>query len=156
MIRRVVPDIQALVQGVLSRSGPAGVLLESWERRETEIVTCEEIVSTLEAVLNRPHIQRKFGHLVGEAVFTFAAGLREQTVFVDPDDVPRVVPDDPDDDIVLACAVAGHAHYVISRDRHLLALGSYQGIPIVSTEAFARILRGQVSEPLEFVYGRRG
>ena len=156
MIRRAVPDVQALVQGVLSRSGPAGALLESWERRETEIVTCEEIVSTFEAVLKRPHIQRKFAHLAGEAIVTFTAGLREQTVFVSPDEIPRIVPFDPDDDIVLACAVAGHADYVISRDRHLLVLGSYQGIPIVSTEAFARILRGQVSESLEFVYGRRG
>ena len=34
----------------------------------------------------------------------------------------RVVVDDPDDDAVLACAVAAHAQAIVSGDRHLLDL----------------------------------
>jgi putative PIN family toxin of toxin-antitoxin system len=153
MTRRVVPDVQALVQGVISRQGPAGALLSSWERRDTDLITCEEIVAQFEDVLRRPHIQRKYRHVSEPAIVTFAAALRHDSTFVAVADVPRVVPDDPDDDVVLACAVAGHADYIVSRDRHLLRLGVHEGIPIVFTEAFARILRGQVSEPLGFIYG---
>lgn len=44
---------------------------------------------------------------------------------------------DPDDDKVLECAVAGGATHIVSGDRrHVLPLGSYQGIVIVSAADF--------------------
>jgi len=150
----VTPDVQALVQGAIAPKGAAGALIASWERRETALVLCEEIVAEYEAVLSRPHIANKFAYISPATISASAAALREQSIFVTVKEVPRVVPDDPDDDVVLACAVVGHAEYIVSRDNHLLKMGAYQGIPIISAESFARILRGQVSEPLELVYGR--
>ncbi len=143
---RVTPDVQALVQGTISPTGAAGALLASWERGETALIICEEIVAEYEAVLSRPHIVKKFAHISAATISASAAALREHSIFMAVNEVPRVVPDDPDDDVVLACAVAGHAEYIVSRDNHLLKMGAHQGIPIVSTESFARILRGQVSE----------
>lgn len=54
--------------------------------------------------------------------------------------VPRVVLNDPDDDHVLACALTAKADLIVSGDRkHLLPLGSYQGINIVNAaEALRR------------------
>ena len=46
---------------------------------------------------------------------------------------------DPDDDVVLACAVAARAKVIVSGDSHLLTLKEYQGIEIVT----ARDLIGQ-------------
>ena len=43
---------------------------------------------------------------------------------------------DPDDDRVLECAVAGRADYIVSGDRHLLKLGSYDDIPILTVRQF--------------------
>jgi len=43
-----------------------------------------------------------------------------------------VIKEDPDDDRVLECAIAGRADYIVSGDRHLLKLGSYKSIPIVT------------------------
>ena len=58
-----------------------------------------------------------------------------------PTDVPRVVPTDPDDDHVVAAAVAGQADLIASGDkRDLLPLGSFQGIPIMTArEAVQRL-----------------
>lgn len=151
---RVTPDVQALVQATISPKGAAGVLLASWERGETALIMCEEIVAEYEVVLSRPRIVNKFTHISTATIAASAATLREHSTFVTVSEVPRVVVEDPDDDVVLACAVAGHAEYVVSRDNHLLKMGAYQGIPIISAEGFARVLRGQVSEPLELVYGR--
>ena len=67
--------------------------------------------------------------------------LRRLAVIVVPTDVPRVVPTDPDDDHVIAAAVAGQADLIASGDkRDLLPLGSFQGIPIVTArEAVQRL-----------------
>jgi putative PIN family toxin of toxin-antitoxin system len=47
---------------------------------------------------------------------------------------------DPDDDVVLECAVVGHANYIVSGDRrHLLPIGNYEGIAIVTATDFLTI-----------------
>ena len=53
-------------------------------------------------------------------------------------DVPPVsgVCRDPDDDMVLACAVAAGATYLVARDKDLLDMQQYEGIAIVTPEAF--------------------
>jgi len=155
-MRRVTLDVQALVQAALSGTGPAGSILKAWGRGEVGLVLCEEIIAEYADVLRRRRIQRRFSHLAAATVAASATALRQSATLVTVGEIPSVVGDDPDDNIVLACAVEGGAEYVITRDKHLLRLGAHQGVPIISAEAFARILRGQVSEPLELVYGRPG
>lgn len=46
----------------------------------------------------------------------------------------QVVKDDPDDDMVLECAVASEATFIVSGDRHLLEMESYQGVFILRAQ----------------------
>ncbi len=49
---------------------------------------------------------------------------------------------DPDDEKVLEAALAGEADCIVSGDKkHLLTLGQYEGIPILSPADFLRMLR---------------
>jgi predicted nucleic acid-binding protein len=48
---------------------------------------------------------------------------------------------DPNDDVILACAVAAEASHVATRDHNLLSLGAYENIAMVTPEAFLRLLR---------------
>lgn len=52
----------------------------------------------------------------------------------------HVVSADPDDDRLLECAVDGKADLIVSNDRHLLDLKEYDGMPIVASVDFRRIL----------------
>lgn len=55
--------------------------------------------------------------------------------------ISPVIIDDPDDDAVLACAVAAKADLVVSGDPHLVKLVQYEGIPIVApAEAVERLV----------------
>ena len=67
------------------------------------------------------------------ATATTAAVLAEYIKIVElaePTEVPRIT-HDPDDDHVLACALAAKAELIVSGDkRHLLVLTEYQDIPI--------------------------
>lgn len=55
---------------------------------------------------------------------------------VEPIEVPRVVPNDPDDDHVIAAARAARADYIVSGDSDLLSLGGFQGIKILTAAGF--------------------
>lgn len=61
---------------------------------------------------------------------------------VQPKTVPVVIADDPDDDHILACAVAGKADIIVSGNKHLLRLQEYQGIPIVRPMDFLHSVGG--------------
>lgn len=55
---------------------------------------------------------------------------RKHATWVEPQSLPRPVCRDPDDDWVLATAIAGEAEAIVTGDADLLDLGSYQGIRI--------------------------
>ena len=70
-----------------------------------------------------------FGTNVDELVARYAALV----TLVTPTAVPRVVANDPDDDHVIATAVTAQAGLIVSGDRkHLLPIGSHEGIGIVT------------------------
>jgi predicted nucleic acid-binding protein len=52
-----------------------------------------------------------------------------------------VIKDDPDDNIILGCALGAQADYLVSGDAHLRQLGGYEEIQIVSPSEFLVILR---------------
>jgi putative PIN family toxin of toxin-antitoxin system len=55
----------------------------------------------------------------------------------------KVIAADPDDDKVLECAVAAGATHIVTGDRrHLLPLGTYQGISIVTAADFLAATSG--------------
>lgn len=57
-----------------------------------------------------------------------------------------VIDEDPDDNKFIECALSAHASFIISGDPHLLALGQYENIIIVTPAQFLERL--QVSSNL--------
>jgi putative PIN family toxin of toxin-antitoxin system len=101
--------------------------------------TSASLLAELADVLHRP----KFAQRLARAnvtpptlVFGYAALAR----LVVPAPIGPVVEADPDDDAVLACAVAARAEVIVSGDSALLALESYEGILIITAaQLMARI-----------------
>jgi putative PIN family toxin of toxin-antitoxin system len=59
--------------------------------------------------------------------------------FVRREENIAVVTDDPKDDMFIECAISAGANFIISGDPHLLALGSYRNVKIVSPAEFLEI-----------------
>jgi putative PIN family toxin of toxin-antitoxin system len=64
------------------------------------------------------------------------AKLGANVKVVDPDFELNAISDDPDDNRVLECAVMGKADFIVSGDRHLLRIGNYEGIAIITVPQF--------------------
>ena len=69
-----------------------------------------------------------------------AATLADFTVRVHPNQTIDAVPEDPDDNRVLECAVAAGSHYIVTGDGDLLRLGQYAGIRIVRLANFMQLI----------------
>jgi len=62
---------------------------------------------------------------------------------VAPEGPPEAISGDPDDDLILACAVAAGVEVLVSGDhRHLLPIGEHRGVRIVTPQALLAELRG--------------
>jgi predicted nucleic acid-binding protein len=67
-----------------------------------------------------------------EEISRFERDVREHARLLHPQRRLQVILEDPDDDRVLECAATAHAGWIITGDPHLLVLGTYAGIRIVT------------------------
>lgn len=66
--------------------------------------------------------------------------VRRLTEFLDPPPLPEPICRDPDDDHVLAVAIAAQADFIVTGDQDLLVLKAVQGIPILTpAQALVRL-----------------
>ncbi len=139
---RVVLDTNVLVSGSLVGKGPSGRILRAAREGEFQILVCPAIIAEYQEAMARPHIRRKYPlavHVV-PAVVEFLEVMAEM---VFPSHIEPVIAEDPDDDVLLACALEGQADFIISGDSHLKALGRYRGVKILTPREFvARFLSG--------------
>jgi uncharacterized protein len=135
---QAVTDTNTVVSGLLWRGAPR-LVLDAARRGEVLLFTSPELLAELDDVLSRPKFTKRLeaaGVTVAELVTGCAALAR--VVRLGP--IERVISEDPDDDVVLATAVAAQAEIIISGDRHLLTLRQYKGIAILSSvEMLARL-----------------
>jgi uncharacterized protein len=133
-------DATILVSAFLTRGGVSDELLRHGREGAFVVFLSEDILAEVVHTLAYPRIRRRYPY-TDEDVRVFCDGLREAASLVSvPSDIPAVVRD-LNDDMVLATAHAAHAAYLITRDLDLLSLQTYEGITILTPEAFMGILR---------------
>jgi uncharacterized protein len=87
------------------------------------------LLEELADVLTRPAAIKRLA-VIGRSALEVLADYLEAIELAEPIEVPRVVRD-PDDDHVLACALAARADLIVTGDSDLLTLLNYQNIPIL-------------------------
>lgn len=138
---RAVLDTNVFVSAALSKnlSSPTREVLERWQRGEFVLIICtplaEEIV---EKLLDRS--------ISAERVQVLVERLAQLAEWVDvPGDRIESLLSDPDDNVILACAIEGSANYLVTYDPHFDSLGGeYRGLRILKAIPFLEILRRSV------------
>jgi putative PIN family toxin of toxin-antitoxin system len=121
---RIVLDTNVLLSAFGTRGLCEALLAACLEGHE--IVASSHVLTEL-----RRHLRDKFRMPAG-AADEIVRFVREHATIVVPAYVPGGACADPDDLPVLVTAVAGAADMLVTGDGELLALGRYQGIPIVT------------------------
>ena len=143
---RIVLDTSALVSGFLWNGAPRR-LIEAAVAQRIEIFTSQTLIAELERVSARPKFAAK---MMAQQLTPALLAERYRAIAesVIPADIGPAVLTDPEDDHVLACALAAQADLIVSGDPDLLNLKSYQGIPLVGTrEALERIAQSAKTAP---------
>jgi len=133
-------DTNVFISAFLSKSptSPAKELLTRWRHGEFILVVCQEQMDELLAKLLQFRISE---HLIVSLIADIE--LLAESFHLDRRSIPRVILSDPDDDVMIACAVQARADFLVTNDRHFDILGGvHQHVRIVDTLHFLWAVRG--------------
>lgn len=133
---KVFFDTNVYVAEALLGAGAAR-LIDATERAGWRIYTSAYVLDEVERVIGEKlGFSRRLALLSRQRV-------RRRATAVEPPASRHAVPDDPNDSPILQAALAGGADYLVTNDRHLLALDPYEGLRIIRISDYGRLLTDQ-------------
>ena len=136
MIRAVL-DANVLVSGFPAPSGTMSKLIDHWRSDTFQLVISHHIIDEVGRAWTKPYWRARFSQVQVDHALALLAQQAEVTLIT-----AQVVgiASHPEDDLVLATAVSARADYLITGDKLLHDLGSYQGVAIRSPREFLTLL----------------
>lgn len=129
---KIVIDTNVFVSSFLNPKGTPRLIIDLWKNGRVTLCLCAEILAEYMEVLSR------FG-LAGEPELRELLDLfksRQGIDFVVIDNDLHVIEADPADDKFLECALKARVACIVSGDKHLKMLETYEGVPIHSPHEF--------------------
>lgn len=126
---KVVIDTNVLISGILF-DGNESEVLDLIDQKRIKLIVSEEILNEYKRVL----LYKKF-QLTKEEVETILSRVIQISEFVIPIKKLSIVRDSSDNKFV-ECAVEGDTMFIISGDKHLLELKTFDGIKILNAKEF--------------------
>lgn len=146
---RVVLDTNVIVSGLAGYESarlPPARIVRGWINGAITVAFSSPLLAEVERALDKPYfLARVRDGLWREISSTLAVedAAIALTVHV------AGVATHPEDDLVLATAASARADYLVTGDRQLLRLGSFEGVSIISPADFLIVLDREGREPGE-------
>jgi putative PIN family toxin of toxin-antitoxin system len=134
-----VLDTNILVSALIKPNGKPAQIIAHARAGKFTLILSEDILTEARGVLHRKHIQKKY-HPTPDAIRDFLDALRDLAELVADAPVENLIPNDPPDNLIVACAVGGQADYLVSGNAHLLDLKQHGKIQMVTPAQFLIIL----------------
>ena len=140
---RIVVDTNLLVSSILSPHGRPAVILKLFLEGRFPLVISNDILDEAQRVFKYPKLVKlmKKRGVSPQYIDDFLDKLSRVAIITPGKLSIEEIQDDPDDNMVLACAVEGEADVIISGDHHLTDLKTYRGITIIDPATFLKTIR---------------
>lgn len=138
---RAVLDTNVVVSATLIRAGNEDRILRAWQRGVFGLVLSPEILEEIGRVLSYRKLQ-KYRWMTEIEISALLEILAQESVLV-PGATIVQASRDSEDNKFLAAALEGQASYVVTGDKDLLDLGTYEGVRLIRPAHFLGILRGR-------------
>ncbi len=136
---RAVLDANVIISALIQPKGASGQILTSLlDANSFELIVSPAILAELRRSLSYPKV-RKYIKSSDEDLDLWVASIELIAQPVDGNIRIHAVAEDPDDKYIEA-AVEGLAQFVVTGDKHLLSLKSYENIRIVTPRVFRDLL----------------
>lgn len=137
---RAVLDANVIISALIQPKGASGRILTSLlERNSFELIVSPAILAEIRRSLTYPKV-RKYIKSSDADLDLWVASLELIAQPMDGNLRIHAVAADPDDNKYIEAAVEGLAQFVVSGDKHLLSLKSYENIRIVTPRVFLDVL----------------
>src|SRR3989338_5945176 len=131
---KVTLDTNVLVSGTFW-TGNSFKILELIDKNRIKNVASKEIIKEYYEVINSDEIIDKIKDKKLR-MLKIAHKLITKSEIVEPSVKIDIIKDDPDDNKILECAIAGNVDCIVSNDKHLLKLKKFRNIPILTPDDF--------------------
>lgn len=137
---RIVVDTNVLVSGVVSPRRAPGLVIEAAAQGDVTLVITAKLWSELELTLSYGRVRELIARHGGEVLVPVAIARLQTLVQLVPTESPAEnwLPEDPDDNWVIQCAVTGAADFIVTGDRAILTLGRVGEIRMVTPREFVK------------------
>jgi putative PIN family toxin of toxin-antitoxin system len=137
---RLVLDTNTVLSGLIWH-GPPGILIDAARDGRILLFSSVPLLAELQGVLERD----KFAGVIakrGVSVSDLLDGYVAMVEIVRPVRLGSTILRDPDDDVVLATALAASVDAIVSGDKDLTDFGRFRNIPIITAaHALSRLTR---------------
>lgn len=138
---KIVLNCNVLISGLITPKANPGRILRLAHERKVELLVSPAIMQEYWRVLHYPKIIKrleKIGVPLASAE-SFLKNFNEITTVTLGELEVKVITNDPTDDKFLSCAVEGEADFIVSGDDHLLSVQEFEGIRILTPQAFLNL-----------------
>ena len=136
----ILLDTNVVISALLWRGKPRSLFDLCISGDDIRLFSSSDLIAELRHSLAYPKLTRQLTK-AGSDAETVIGFYNALVHLVEPETVGRVVPSDPDDDKVVAAAIAAHAVMIVSGNRDLLELGSEAALPVLTVAEAIEVLK---------------
>ena len=136
---RAVLDTNVFVSGGTISAGVPSQVINHWRNQDFVMVASPQLLTEYEEVLFRPGVMKYTG-LSPQETSQYIQEVKDRSYMTNGALTLNVLTNDPDDNMVLACAEEGLATHLVTGNRKHFPFTDYKGIKIVSPREFLTAL----------------
>lgn len=139
---RVVLDTNLFISAILSPNGKPATILKMALDAKLDLVLSPAILKEVSLVMNYGKMRKLLSKraVTPEKIRDTLRKIVKTAIMVSGETKIHRIDKDPSDNMVLACAVEGKVDFIVSGDRHLTDLVSFEGASIINPDNFLKLM----------------